>query len=123
MWIFTRYGFFSSVCARQGDGGHDQPVDPDRLMIRARVKSHLEAVKTGFPEQLAEIEIIETTSTDYRYRMFVDKRVWQPVLAAMVEEMDYDNFKARVADHQGSEGAAYSHSLHDVWTVMNRLQQ
>lgn len=37
MWLFTRYGFFSVVCARQGDGSHVMPVDPDRMMVRARV--------------------------------------------------------------------------------------
>ena len=35
MWIFTKHGFFSAVCARQGDGKHGQPVDPDRIMVRA----------------------------------------------------------------------------------------
>ena len=39
------------------------------------------------------------------------------------EEMDYDNFKSKVARHQGSEGADYEHSLHEVWSVMNRLQK
>jgi len=27
MWLFTRYGFFSAVSARQGGGSHGQPVD------------------------------------------------------------------------------------------------
>ena len=53
MWIFSKHGFFSAVCARQGDGGHSQPVDPVRLMVRARVRSHLEALKSQFSELLA----------------------------------------------------------------------
>ena len=28
MWIFTKYGFYSAMCARQGDGKHGQSVDP-----------------------------------------------------------------------------------------------
>jgi hypothetical protein len=28
-----------------------------------------------------------------------------------------------VARHQGKAGAAYEHALHDVWSVMNRLQK
>jgi hypothetical protein len=28
MWLFTKQGFFSAVCARQGSGMHGQPVDP-----------------------------------------------------------------------------------------------
>jgi len=27
MWIFTKHGFFSAVCARQGSGKHGQGVD------------------------------------------------------------------------------------------------
>ena len=102
---------------------HNQPVDPDRLMIRARVRDHLEGLQRRFPEQLAEIAISETPDTDYRYRMFVDKAVWTPVLVGLAEEMDYDNFKSEVARHQGSEGANYEHALHDVWSVMYQLQE
>ena len=45
MWIFTKYGFYSAVCARQGDGRHGQPVDPNRIMVRCRVRQHLETLK------------------------------------------------------------------------------
>ena len=42
MWLFTKHGFYSAVCARQGEGNRTEPVDPDRVMVRARVSSHLE---------------------------------------------------------------------------------
>jgi hypothetical protein len=45
------------------------------------------------------------------------------VVAELAEETDYDNFKSEVARHQGKAGAAYEHALHDVWSVMNRLQK
>ena len=48
---------------------------------------------------------------------------WSQVLVGLNEEMDYDNFKSEVTRHQGGEGAEYEHSLHDVWSVMNRLQK
>jgi hypothetical protein len=123
MWIFTKHGFFSAVCARQGNGTHRQPVDPDRIMVRARVREHLEALKERFPNLLGQCEIREFAGTDYAYRLFVDKRVWSQVLAGLAEETDYDNFKSEVARHQGRAGAAYEHSLHEVWSVMNRLQK
>jgi hypothetical protein len=122
MWIFTKHGFFSAVCARQGDGRHGQPVDTDRIMVRGRVRSHLEALKERFPDLLGQCEIREFAGTDYAYRLFVDKPVWSQVLAGLAEETDYDNFKAEVARHQGS-GGAYYHSLPEVWSVMNRLQK
>ena len=123
MWIFTKHGFFSAVCARQGDGKHGQPVDPDRIMVRARVRGHLEALKKRFPDLLGECEIQDSVGTDYAYRLFVQKSAWTQVLAGLAEETDYDNFKSEVVRHQGPAGAAYEHSLHEVWSVMNRLQR
>lgn len=123
MWLFTKHGFFSAVCARQGDGGHGQPVDPDQIMVRARVRNHLEALKEKFSDLLADCEIMEFSGTDYAYRIFVPKPTWSQVMVGLTEEMDYDNFKSKVARHQGSAGADYEHSLHEVWSVMNRLQK
>lgn len=123
MWIFTKHGFFSAVCARMGDGKHGQPVDPDRIMVRARVRSHLEALKKRFPDLLGECEIKEFAETDYAYRLFVQKPAWVQVLAGLAEETDYDNFKSEVARFQGRAGIAYERSLHEVWSVMYQLQK
>ena len=123
MWLFTKYGFYSTVCARQGDGSHGQPVDPDRIMVRARVRDHLEALKERFSELLADCEIKENAGTDYAFRIFVDRVVWSQVLLGLYDDMDYDNFKSAVARHQGNEGAAYEHSLHEVWSEMYKLQK
>ena len=123
MWLFTKHGFYSAVCARKGDGSHGQPIDPNRIMVRARVRSHVEALKERFGDLLGDSEIKEFSGTDYAFRIFVDKSVWSQVLVGLNEEMDYDNFKSKVARHQGSKGAAYEHSLHEVWSVMNRLQK
>jgi hypothetical protein len=123
MWIFTKHGFFSAGCARKGSGSHGQPVDPDRIMVRARIRGHLEALKKRFADLLGECDIQESSGTDYAYRLFVQKSAWMQVLAALAEETDYDNFKSEVARHQGRAGVAYEHSLHEVWSVMNKLQK
>jgi len=123
MWIFTKYGFFSAVCARQGDGSRGQPVDPNRIMVRARLRPHLEALKERFPEMLGDCEIKEFVGTDYAFRIFVDKPIWTQVVTGLTDELDYDNFKFEVAQFQGKDGAEYEHSLHDVWSVMYRLQK
>jgi hypothetical protein len=123
MWIFTKHGFFSAVCARQGDGKHSQPVDTDRIMVRARIRGHLEALKERFTELLGGCEIQDSAGTDYAYRLFVQKSAWIQVVAGLAEETDYDNFKSEVAHHQGKAGAAYVHSLHDVWSVLRKLQK
>jgi hypothetical protein len=123
MWLFTKHGFFSAVCARQGDGKHGQPVDPDRIMVRARVRGHLEALKKRFPDLLGQCEIQGFAGTDYSYRLFVQKPAWVQVLAGLAEETDYDDFMSGVARFQGRDGAAYEHSLQEVWSVMYRLQK
>ena len=123
MWIFTKYGFYSAVCSRQGDGSHAQPVDEKTIMVRCRLKSHLEALISRFANLIGQCEIKEFAGTDYAYRIFVEKAVWAQVLGALSGEMDYDNFKSAVARHQGSNGSEYEHSLHEVWSVMNRLQK
>lgn len=122
MWVFTKHGFFSAVCARQGSGTHGQPVDPDRIMVRARVRAHLEGLKKRFPDLLGQCDILEFAGTDYAYRIFIQKRVWSLVLSGLADETDYDNFKSEVA-RQGRDAAAYERSLHDVWSVMYRLQE
>ena len=122
MWVFAKYGFYSAVCARAGNGKHGQPVDPDRIMVRGRLHSHLKSLQNRFPNELADCEILEATGTDYAHRFFVKKSVWAHVLAELAHETDYDNFKSEAAEHQGAAGADYVHSLHEVWSVMNRLQ-
>jgi hypothetical protein len=123
MWIFTKHGFFSAVCARQGDGKHGRPVDPDLVMVRARVRGHLEALKQRFPNLLGQCKVQEFAGTDYAYRRFVQKSAWVQVLAGLAQDTDYDNFKSEIARHQGKTGAAYERSLHEVWAVMHELQE
>jgi hypothetical protein len=123
MWVFTKYGFFSAVCARQRGGKHGQPVDPKRIMVRARDRGHLEALKKRFPGLLGKCDVQESPGTDYAFRVFVGKPEWSQVLSGLAEETDYDNFKSAVARHQGRSGVAYERALHEVWSVMHRLQQ
>jgi hypothetical protein len=93
------------------------------IMIRARVRGHLEALKKRFPDLLGQCDIQEFAGTDYAFRIFVVKMVWSQMLSGLAEETDYDNFKSEVARHQGRVGAAYERSLHEVWSVMHRLQK
>ena len=123
MWIFTRYGFFSAVCARQGDGGYGAPVDRDRIMVRARARAHLEALLARFPDQLGSCEIRESSATDYAFRILLSKSAWSDVMAELARDIDYGNFKSEVARHQGSAGAAYEDTLHEVWGTMLTLQR
>lgn len=92
-------------------------------MVRARVCNHLEALNERFSDLLGKCDIMEFVGTDYAYRLFVDKSVWSQVLVGLSTDLDYDNFKSEVGRFQGREGAAYEHSLHEVWSVMYGLQK
>ena len=91
--------------------------------MRARVRDHLQRLKDRFPELLADCEIVESTTRTTPTGCFVPKEAWSQVLVALNEEMDYDNFKSAVAQHQGVEEIGYERSLHEVWSVMHRLQK
>lgn len=119
MWLFTQYGFYSVVCARDL-AGNPARVDPDTFMVRARCRRHLESLQKRFP-QMASLEIADTTNTDYRFRVVVPKTVWAEVVRELIAEIDYGNFKDRA--HSRSSDDRYVDALHDVWEVMERLQQ
>lgn len=118
MWLFTQYGFYSVVCARdlEGDGSR---FDPEHVMVRARSRRHLESLQQRFPE-LASLPIGDTANTDYRFRIVVPKTTWAEVARALAGEIDYGNFKSRV--HSRTSDADYTHALHEVWAVMEKLQ-
>src|SRR3954468_19208233 len=108
MWILSTIGFFSVVA---------EPDDPERLLVRSRVRTDLEALRDRY---LPDLEIVEWAGTDYRYRGFVARADFEPVAAKLVADIDYPNFKNAVAERQGSSRA---HVYSDVWSVLHELQQ
>lgn len=136
MWAMTTLGFFSATCARQGSGGKGQPVDPDRIMIRARLREHLENLQAfaltsarladaedppALLLEVSEADIHESQTTDYRCRIFVSKAAWADVLARLALAEDYDNFKSAVYARMGA--CPYEEALHRVWSVMYGIQE
>jgi len=119
MWLFTQYGFYSVVCARDL-AGNPTRIDPGTLMVRARSRRHLESLQKRFP-QLATSEITDTTNTDYRYRILAAKTVWVEVARELAAEIDYGNFKNQA--ERCSHDDRYVDALHAVWEVMERLQR
>lgn len=110
MWIFTKYGFFSAVCAAKGKG-----IDPDKIIVRARVYDHLVALQKRFG---LNHKIVVSHDTDYRCRIFVPKETWVRVAKELAAEIDYGNFK----DECHGKDPAYDKALLSVWTTMRRLQ-
>ena len=119
MWLFTQYGFFSVVCARDLTG-KTKGIDPATLMVRARSRQHLDSLIARFSD-LQGVHVVETESTDYRYRIVLPKAVWGRVVAELTAEIDYGNFKSRAHEKTGDK--VFCNALHDVWDVMYRLQK
>ena len=46
------------------------------MMIRARLRSHLEGLQNRFPDLLKDEAIQESVGTDYAFRLFVPKETW-----------------------------------------------
>jgi predicted small integral membrane protein len=121
MWIFTRYGFFSIACASKTDGA----TDPDKVMVRARMRQHLVSLKERFPDtELGKAEIQSSERTDYRHRIVVSKAAWVAALAELATEQTWANFKNEASRFSRAKKTAHAYvdALHGIWDVMHRLQ-
>ncbi len=118
MWIFTQDGFFSAVKASPNDPRNK--VGPDALAVRARRKQHLVNLKKRYPKLLGKAVVLRSDQTDYRWRLFVTRRAWSQVVAGLVLNLTYGNFKGSIPNFPGA--AEYRNRLHDVWDVMYGTQ-
>jgi hypothetical protein len=118
MWIFTRYGFFSIASGDAAGGG----VDPRTVAIRARRRGHLEKLQQRFTP-LVRTQIKSTPGRDYRYRIVVPKDLWVGILSELAHEQEWSNFTKEAARHQGTPGADYCRTLHEIWSLMRRFQE
>ncbi len=121
MWLMTKYGFFSVVCARRGKG-KSVKVDEKLLMVRARDLDHIERLKRRFSTELGSYKVKESPRNDYRFRIFVPRKVWLGVARALAADIDYGNFKGEAQRAQGKDGDAYVDMLHDIWSIAYRAQ-
>ena len=94
MFIYTIYGMFSVASLRSGDGKPGNPIDPQKVMVRARTRGHLESLLQRFPTvDPHSSEIIESQKSDYRARIVLDKRQWGFMLVDLTDEISYDKVK------------------------------
>lgn len=100
MWLCLNRSFISVVADRN---------DPGRLLVRARVAGHIEAL---FPNAA----VFKDHRADYSYRAFIDREQVAQQIGLEMLGIEYDNFKSSVADQ----------ALHDAylgfWRIMHKLQ-
>ena len=105
MWIFTKTGFISAI---------QHQHDPQVLTVRARSRKHLAALA-----EHANLQIANSPGGDYPYRLFVDRDVFSDYLVTQVLEIDYSNFKSKVAQ---SKDFGYLDALHETWVTMHKVE-
>ena len=111
MWLLTPFGFFSIV-QKPGD------APQGTLTVRARVREDLESLRLRYLPGLGEIR--ESGSHDYRFRAQAPRSEVSAAMSALVDDLAYSNFKNQVSKEQGP---ARAHLYHDVWSVLDQLQE
>ena len=101
MWLMTKYGFYSIV-----------QKEPGKYHIRSREQKDIENLVENVP--LPDAEIMESDRTDYAVRVIVGKEDVLAVLKFLGENLDYDNFKAKIDRTPDQEHKPY----HEVWHVL-----
>lgn len=112
MWLFTKVGFFSAVLKEESET--EKTVAEQVVMVRARVREDLDAFRKMYAPKLGPT--LEWPGRDYPYRGLITKRDLAEAMAKAVLDLDYDNFKSKVAQEQGYDRA---HLYGAVWGVMN----
>lgn len=102
MWLFTRTGFISAVL--HDDGIHARSRDAESLASLALVTGE---------------KIIKTPLSDYPYRIIIDRRAFRDWVADQARNIDYSNFKSKIAITRGYE---FAKPLHEVWSVMHDVE-
>ena len=119
MWIFTKYGFFSVVCASKAPSDlRGKVLDKNVVMVRARARSHLLRLQKAYA--LMPFKIHTDTGTDYAFRMILPKKLWVEVAAELCRDIEYGNFKD--ACHKATDDHTYHDALYKVWATMQGLQ-
>ena len=120
MWISSVVGTFSVVQASPEPG--KRPGAPRKLMVRARVRKHLELLQRDHPSLRRYPIIRSEPGRDYAFRMIVPRTTFARVMAALVSSIAYGNFKG-ACEASPDLDPAYNTALHDVWAVFRRLQK
>jgi hypothetical protein len=103
MWIVMNDSYISAVQDRN---------NKMNLVVRARVREDLE---NAFPS--LKQDIIESTDSDYRFRLFMTKQFLCGVMNTKIMNIDYDNFKNSVKQN-------WRHDAYlAIWSVMYKVQK
>lgn len=119
MWVNSTVGLLSVVQAGPEPGS--RPNAPRKLMVRARVRRHLELLQRDHPSLRRYPIIRSEPGRDYAFRMIVPRTTFARVMAALVSSIAYGNFKG-ACEASPDLDRDYVDALHSVWAVLRKLQ-
>lgn len=123
MWVFFRGGFVSATVSPIQDG---YTAEDPLIQVRGRCLEHVESFA-----HLGGVEpdkIIETPEADYAWRALMPRSKWTEAMAKISADVDYENFKSEASRWKRANdvprwiGETWMNCLHNVWSVMYRLQ-
>ena len=103
MWIFSTSGIYSTVQHRD---------DPEKVIIRARVKSDLVALN-GIHHCG---KIVRSPQADYPFRIVASKLDWLCALHMLGRRTTYPNFKSAIKDKRRHD------LLLRIWRMLQELE-
>ena len=106
MWLFTKSGFFSIV--RKTDR---------EWHVRARARRDLENLNRLAGEKH---KIHKSPHADYRYRIVCTGEAARTMIARLAEDIDYDNFKGKIAATPDQAGKLPEYS--EIWGILYNWQ-
>jgi hypothetical protein len=110
MWIISpEIGFFSIV-------QKPEDVPTGTLTVRARVASDLDDLRAKYLPELSPTR--STPRADYEFRATAPQPAVARALAAMCNDIDFENVKSRAAEVQGE---ARELVYHRVWDALRGL--
>jgi hypothetical protein len=115
MWTITVDGFYSVTAFDERRRGPRADA-AELVMVRGRARDDLERLSRSVPH----VEILATPRSDYPFRIICRRDEWSRYLVASVEEIDYLNFKDRVAERLGMRRHDV---LLSVWAALRRLEE
>ena len=124
MWIQSKYGHLSVVCASDRSTSVKgkkavRSVDQDILMVRVRLREHLDRLIEAF-DCLSGSKIVETPNNDYRFRILISRSQFTDLMSGLADAVDYGNYKSEVFAREGA--SPFERALHRVWAIFHDLQ-
>jgi len=113
LWLFTAKGMFSVV---------EHKDDPNTMVVRARIENDIKNIQQMFVDQGYEKpEILQMSHSDYKFRIFVNRKEWINVMTRLMADLNYTNFKnaaAKEDDFERLRSQAYT----SIWFIMAECQ-